>query len=170
MIWIRVPGKPVAKSNRYRIVRKGRHASLAKDPNVAEYENRVKEYATAVFSRFGDSVRFLHPVRVELWIVWHRRESDGRRSDLDNLTKAVQDALTAAGAWDDDSQVSTIYMTMRYDAEEEEWLDIVLSPDPDQPMPKKRKQTARSPASQTRSSASPKCRQGTPLPSAASSS
>ena len=33
---------------------------------------------------------------------------DGRRRDLDNLLKAPLDALTHAGAWGDDSQISDL--------------------------------------------------------------
>lgn len=33
---------------------------------------------------------------------------DGRRRDLDNLLKAPLDALTHAGAWKDDSQISDL--------------------------------------------------------------
>lgn len=33
---------------------------------------------------------------------------DGRRRDLDNLLKAPLDALTHAGAWEDDSQISDL--------------------------------------------------------------
>lgn len=33
---------------------------------------------------------------------------DRRRRDLDNLTKGLLDALTHAGAWDDDSQIDDL--------------------------------------------------------------
>lgn len=36
---------------------------------------------------------------------------DGRRRDLDNLLKAPLDALTHAGVWEDDSQISDLRIT-----------------------------------------------------------
>lgn len=50
--------------------------------------------------------RFLGPVCVVLAFT----QPDKRKRDLDNLGKAVLDALTHAGAWDDDSQVHSLSM------------------------------------------------------------
>ncbi|MCL2139963.1 MAG: RusA family crossover junction endodeoxyribonuclease [Treponema sp.] len=37
-----------------------------------------------------------------------------KKPDLDNLLKAVMDALTAAGAWKDDAQVRSIKASKHY--------------------------------------------------------
>lgn len=39
---------------------------------------------------------------------------DRRRRDLSNLVKAVEDALTAAGVWEDDSQVDVLQVARMF--------------------------------------------------------
>lgn len=63
------------------------------------------------YRRAVDAECFLHRVRgtagpLAVSIVAHA--PDGRRRDLDNLLKAPLDALTHAGAWEDDSQISDL--------------------------------------------------------------
>lgn len=40
---------------------------------------------------------------------WH-----GKKPDADNLAKAVMDAMSAAGVWQDDAQVSDLRVTKQY--------------------------------------------------------
>lgn len=138
---LRIDGRVPSKSNSYRIVRRGSGSRLAKDDAVTAYETRVALLARQVF---GNAVAFPDGP-VELWLIWHRWRHDGRRRDLDNIYKAVADGLTGGGAWTDDSQVTTHYATIRYDAgsEEDEWLDIILQPDPDHPSPEPRRRRRR---------------------------
>lgn len=137
---LKVAGRVPSKSNTYRIVgRKGGRGRLAKDDAVAAYEQMI---AFQCRNSAADLPRPLFPldVKLELWLVWHRTVHDGRRRDLDNIYKAVKDGLTLGGVWADDSQVTTHYATVRYDAEEEEgeWLDIVIQPDEQSPRPTRR--------------------------------
>ena len=62
-----------------------------------KYRGRVEAVASA--DRFGGS-----PVLVSIYAHF----PDQRRRDLDNLLKAPLDALTAAGMWDDDSQIQAL--------------------------------------------------------------
>ena len=47
----------------------------------------------------------LQPLGERLHVAIHAYPPDRRRRDLDNLPKAVLDALTHAGLWGDDSQI-----------------------------------------------------------------
>ena len=51
---------------------------------------------------------------VTVWLHFYR--SDKRRVDLDNLSKAVLDALNGI-IWHDDKQVTTLHITKEYDRE-----------------------------------------------------
>lgn len=139
-IFLRWHGKVPSKSNRYRIVRKGRHYSLAKDAEVQQFEDAL---ASLIGQLSHGHPIWPMPQRVEIWIVWHRVYNDGRRRDLGNIEKAICDGLTKGAAWEDDCQVTTIISTVRYDAEKEgEWLEVTMMSDPLQPQPSKRKPVA----------------------------
>jgi Holliday junction resolvase RusA-like endonuclease len=76
--------------------------------STAEYERRVKGAAWAAlvlagFARYGSAWPKGARFRLELMIV----PGNARRFDLDNVAKAVCDALNGI-AWDDDSQVWTL--------------------------------------------------------------
>lgn len=136
---LRIAGHVPSKSNTYRIAgRKGGGRRLVKDEAVAAYEHMIA-LRCRILAAGNDPPIFPLDVKLELWLVWHRERHDGRRRDLDNIYKAVKDGLTAGGVWSDDSQVTTHYATVRYDAEEgSEWLDIVIQPDPAQPRSSRR--------------------------------
>jgi len=87
-------------------------------PSINHYfgygENRVylkakgKEYRKAVLNQINaqlDSMETITKpvkVRVEAWM------PDKRKRDLDNLCKALLDAITHAGVWEDDSQIDDL--------------------------------------------------------------
>ena len=48
------------------------------------------------------------------------------RSDLDNYAKAMLDAMTSAGIWDDDSQVDKLEISRRTDGGGDEGADVFL--------------------------------------------
>lgn len=141
MIALRITGHVPSKANTYRIVRYGGRAGLKKDDEVLAFEQHIAHSCAGIAGR----PIFPHPERTELWLVWHRRSTDGRRRDLDNIIKAVKDGLTAGNIWDDDVQVSCLHVEMCYDADEVEWLDIVIRRDPNQPRshPKRGKRSRR---------------------------
>lgn len=94
------------------------------DPGTAE------GWKQAVFIAFkqGQYPKTSFPVAVELYFRFKRPKSHfgarglklsapefyDRKPDGDNLEKAVLDALTTAGAWDDDAQVVIMYRLKRW--------------------------------------------------------
>ncbi len=108
---------------------------MVRDTQVTAYQDKLSKLAKNSFP----SIVF--PTgRLSLSIYWHRKENDGRRRDADNIQKALKDSLNKI-IWDDDSQVSEIYLAPDYDAKEEEWLDIVIQYDPTQPLPIQKRST-----------------------------
>lgn len=55
------------------------------------------------------------------------RPPDKRRRDLDNMLKAVLDAITHAGAWRDDSQIDDLHITRGAITAGAGWLDLRIS-------------------------------------------
>lgn len=121
-----VPGKPPAKSNSYRIVRAGRYSKLVPTVAVVDYETLVATIARAAFVDLDCLVLYPKPLTIDLGIVWHR--ADKRRSDLDNIAKAIIDGLTKGLIWDDDSQVQNIGLVMTFDAKDQDFIDIYIAP------------------------------------------
>jgi Holliday junction resolvase RusA-like endonuclease len=104
-----------------------------------EFEQRVADEAREVVNSLGGMP---YPTeRIRLTVIWHRLYHDGRRRDLDNTMKAIKDGITNGGLWSDDSQVSEIIQQMRYDAEENEWIEMWIQPDPLQPFPRKKRRS-----------------------------
>jgi len=114
---VRVCGEPKAQP-RVKAFRRGSHAGVY-DPGTADgWKLLVRHEASKVW----DAVKFTGPVAVELAFYMPRPKShfgkNGLKAtaphahtgkpDLDNLEKAVLDALTQLGIWDDDSQVAVV--------------------------------------------------------------
>lgn len=69
------------------------------------------EVANAVISPLADHLgagRYRFPLAGRLRVTIHVHAPDKRRRDLDNLPKAIHDALTHAGLWQDDSQIDRL--------------------------------------------------------------
>jgi Holliday junction resolvase RusA-like endonuclease len=110
-----VPGVPKAQP-RVKACRRGNHAGVY-DPGTAdEWKKLVCAAALAHWNR----ARFLGPLRLVLLFGMQRpkahfnRHGDvkpgvskwhQKKPDADNLAKAVMDAMTQLGIWEDDSQV-----------------------------------------------------------------
>jgi len=62
---------------------------------------RARAYKQSVKSCIGDVATITGHVHVEIEL----HPPDRRRRDLDNYLKALFDAITEAGVWEDDSQV-----------------------------------------------------------------
>lgn len=144
MLWLSLVGHVPAKSNNYEAVSLfakggGRRCGLRKRPEIVDFEQRLTEQAEELVTQLGKTP---YPTeRVELQVIWHRLYHDGRRRDLDNIMKSIKDALTNGKIWTDDSQVSHIDQQMLYDAEENEWIELIIQLDPLQPVPRKKRKT-----------------------------
>ena len=99
---------PPSVNEAYRAIRRGDRATNIKSKKWREYPLLVK---AAIGSIHPD-----HMIlgRAALSIILHepshKRDGtkDGTRRDLDNFTKSIQDALTLAGVWKDDSPVDIL--------------------------------------------------------------
>lgn len=138
MIFIEITGKVPAKSNSYELVRQKGRCAMVRAKDVSAYQTRLALIGQTL-ARNYQGIPFKEG-RVELWVIWHRLYHDGRRRDTDNLLKGLKDSLNKI-IWTDDSQVSTIHMETCYDAEEEEWLDLIIQHDPIQPSSRSKRTT-----------------------------
>lgn len=105
----RVPGTPVAQP-RHRASCRGGFARiyLPKDHAVHEWKRAIHVCVEREIKKIG---AIEGPVRLELLFSFEAKTRASmnqwrtKKPDIDNLAKAVMDALTDAGAWQDDSQV-----------------------------------------------------------------
>jgi crossover junction endodeoxyribonuclease RusA len=89
---------PVPPSNNRYYRRSGHHTHISIQGRA--YKKTVCEIVAEFYPiKFG-----IHPVRVHI-DYWPPTR---RKSDLDNQFKAILDSLTAAGVWDDDSQIDEL--------------------------------------------------------------
>ena len=87
---------PPSVNNYWRSV----HGRMLISAEGRTYRQAVAEMAlTERWPKFGPA---RVGVEIEAW------PPDRRRRDLDNILKAIFDALTHAGVWDDDSQIDRI--------------------------------------------------------------
>lgn len=116
-----VAGKPAPQgSKRYLGVKGGKGITVESSKNVAPWRADVRDAVQAeaealVAFKSGEAVH------VELMFVMPRPSSTPKRStppavkrpDVDKLARAVLDALSSAGLWVDDSQVTCLVATKR---------------------------------------------------------
>ena len=89
---------PPPPSNNTYYRRSGNHTHIS--VKGREYKQTVCEIVAEFYPiKFG-----IHPVRVHIdyWPATRRKD------DLDNRFKAILDSLTAAGVWNDDSQIDEL--------------------------------------------------------------
>lgn len=110
-------GKPVAQP-RHRASCRGGYAKmyLPGDHPVHDFKRRIMAVAASHPIR-----RIEGPVRLDLLFAFsqpkgRKRQFKISKPDLDNLEKAVMDALTDAGVWCDDAQVVEKHSTKVYAA------------------------------------------------------
>ena len=110
-----VPGDPIA-SPRPRLGRGG----VYHDDRADSWKATIVSELTLYRRAHGLSLYLTCPVELDLQFLFARPKKDAHRywqdhkPDLDNLEKAVMDALTAGQAWKDDSQVVKIQSIKRY--------------------------------------------------------
>jgi crossover junction endodeoxyribonuclease RusA len=89
---------PVPPSNNVYYRRSGHHTHIS--VKGREYKKTVCNIVSEFYPiKFG-----INPLRVHI-NYWPATK---RKMDLDNLFKGILDALTAAGVWDDDSQIDEL--------------------------------------------------------------
>lgn len=81
-----------------------RHTIVNRKPRVL-ISKKGREYRKAVLSSIGLKHKKISG-RVSVWI--GANAPDRRARDLDNLPKAILDALTHAGVWGDDEQIDQL--------------------------------------------------------------
>lgn len=117
-----VPGKPAPQgSKRFLGIRGGKGISVESSKAVAPWRADVREKATAEMGDFFATFQPGTAVWVELRFVMPRPQSTPKRRtppavkrpDLDKLARAVLDALSSAGVWCDDSQVTHLVASKR---------------------------------------------------------
>ncbi len=120
-----VPGVPRGKG-RPRFARIGKGVRTYTDDKTANAENWIRLHAErarngrTLVGPLGMSLRFFmtapkKPARME----------PSCKPDLDNLVKAVLDALNQAGIWNDDAQVVQIHALKTYGDEPRTEVDVV---------------------------------------------
>lgn len=114
-----IPGRPVAKSNNYQIIRIKGFTKIVPTKDVKQYQQTVAE-SCPKFPTYEEKLCVL--------ITWHR--GDKRRKDLDNIAKAIKDGITDAQLWSDDSQVVQLFLQSVSDVKgaENEWVRVHILP------------------------------------------
>lgn len=115
-----IPGNPAAKGNiRYLGQRGGRAILTDATKKLKPWDSHVR---TALADDDGQPKAYFDgPVHIELEFVMPRPLSTPKRAtppavkrpDLDKLQRAVFDAISSAGVWRDDCQVTSVQATKR---------------------------------------------------------
>jgi len=102
----KVTGKPVSKSNSYRIGNKRMYKTKA----CVAWEKKVSEEALTAM-RKAEAVMADGPVEMEVKVVF----PDNRRRDLDNVLKSILDAMNGI-VYKDDCQVQKLILSKTVEA------------------------------------------------------
>lgn len=107
MIAVTIAGQPLPKP-RPRVTKRGTYTP----PKYKLWETTVSLYTITWMS-----ANRIDPLTGDVAVTLHFRRKGKRRADLDNLVKAVLDALNGV-AYGDDDQVTRIVATVTYNAPE----------------------------------------------------
>lgn len=114
-LWI--AGTPKAQP-RVRAFRRGRHASVYTPDTADAWKAAVR---AAVLERASGATLFAGPVGLRLQFVLPRPKRlkgtfvpHASKPDVDNLCKAVMDALSDCDVWGDDAQVAELHASKQY--------------------------------------------------------
>lgn len=115
---VTVLGDPKAQP-RVRAFRRGKHASVYTPATADLWKRAVSD---AVFRQVAGSQAIGDAIRITMVFRMPRPKRLRQQAkvyhiakpDADNLAKAVCDAITATGAWNDDSQVAELLVVKRY--------------------------------------------------------
>lgn len=91
-----------------------RHVPMGKGRGVRSMiSKRGREYSRAVWTLWQKQVVGPPtPIDGDLSVAIHLHPPDRRKRDVDNYCKGLLDAMTAAGAWHDDSQIKCLQIWM----------------------------------------------------------
>jgi Holliday junction resolvase RusA-like endonuclease len=127
LLTIEVRGTPVAQGSMSAYVRGG-HAVVTdqKRSRLKPWREAVRSTAVDVAGPNWTPIPREQPLRVRIWVALPRPASAPKRrrtwpvghqsGDVDKLARAILDALTDAGIWTDDSQVTELHITKDYPA------------------------------------------------------
>ena len=122
-----IPGVPIAQP-RPRITVRGKHgvAYVPRDHAIHEWRAKIKDMVQRRMGPCRPIIgRAIH-VKMEFYLARpksNRQQLPISRPDLDNLAKAVLDAVNGV-IWGDDSQVTTVVMSKRWHNNQGLWLEI----------------------------------------------
>lgn len=115
VITFTAPGDPIPQGSKSAFVRGKRAVMIEANPRLKTWRQIVTLYARRHAGKFTGH-RALHvtyvfyltkPKSVLRWLPWVK-------PDLDKLIRAVNDSISNAGVWDDDSRVTAITSRKRY--------------------------------------------------------
>lgn len=101
-------GQAPSKSNCYKIIKLGKHASLAKTPTLKNYEI---SFITQIPGEYRE-LQLSEPMKVNLYVSFR-----SRRSDLDNAAKCILDCLQRGKVIKNDNMVYELHMYKSVDAD-----------------------------------------------------
>lgn len=122
-----VEGDPLPKERPRHVTRGGKSWTIT-PKRTLEWESKIKE---SVIPKMLHMQKFEDKIGIRL----HFRRATKRKCDIDNLVKAVLDALNNV-VWQDDSQIESVYMTLTRGVKDcgveicvgdtSEWLDDLV--------------------------------------------
>ena len=127
-----VAGTPKAQP-RVRAFRRGRHASVYTPDSADKWKAAVR---AAVLEQASGATLFAGPVSLRLEFVLRRPKRlkgtlvpHAAMPDIDNLAKAVMDAMGDCDVWADDAQVAELHVWKQYADEGDDCgCDVTVTP------------------------------------------